>query len=120
MDTDMSREKSFGMPQPHFQNTLDKTAAGAHHAVDKLADAASPAIGRVAASAHHAGDRLVSVTAPAAGWVESKARKMNESRVHAVEGSKKYVQNYPFATVAAALAIGMLISYLMKGRSEPR
>jgi len=35
-------------------------------------------------------------------------------QVKAVEGSKKYVQNYPFATVAAAIAIGMLISLFAK------
>jgi len=116
MDTTMN--KAHSTPQSQFPNTLDKTAAGAHQTVDRIAEAASPAIERMAAGAHHAVDKVVSVTAPAAGWVESKARKLNESRVKAVEGSKKYVQNYPFATVAAAIAIGMLISLFAKGRPE--
>ncbi len=115
MDTTMNREHAHSSKT---HNPLDKTAAGAHQTVDRIAEAASPAIERMAAGAHHAVDKVVSVTAPAAEWVESKARKLNESRVKAVEGSKKYVRNYPFATVAAAIAIGVLVSFFAKGRSE--
>ena len=118
MDTTMNREKAYNTPQSQLHNTLDKTAAGAHQTVDRIAEAASPAIERMAAGAHHAVDKVVSVTSPAAGWVESKARQLNDSRVKAVEGSKKYVQNYPFVTVAAAIAIGVLISFFAKSRSE--
>ena len=118
MDTTVNRDKAYRTPRSEFHNALDKSAAGAHQTVDKIADAAAPAIERVAAGAHQAVDKIVSATAPAAGWVESKARKLNQSRVKAVEGSKKYVQNYPFMTVAAAVAIGALISFFAKRRSQ--
>ena len=116
MDTTMN--KAHSTPQSRIHNPLDKTAAGAHQTVDRIAEAASPAIERMAASAHHAVDKVVSVTAPAAGWVEGKARKLNESTVKAVEGGKKYVRDYPFVTVAAAIAVGMLISFFAKSRPE--
>ncbi len=115
MDTIMNREQAHSSKT---HNPLDKTAAGAHQTVDKIAGAAAPAIERVAAGAHQAVDKFVSVAAPAAGWVESKAQKLNESTVKTVEGGKKYIRNYPFATVAAAIAIGMLISFFAKGRSQ--
>lgn len=117
MDTTMNRE-AHSTPQSQIHNPLEKTAASAHQTVDRIAHAASPAIERMAAGAHHAVDKVVSVTAPAAGWVEGKARKLNESTVKAVEGGKEYVRNYPFVTVAAAIAIGMLISFFARSRPE--
>ncbi len=118
MDTTINRDRSYGSSQSQLHNALDKTAASAHQTVDRITDAAAPAIERVAAGAHRAVDKLVGATAPAAGWIESNARKLNESRTRAVEGGRKYVQNYPFMTVAAAIAVGMLISFFAKGRTE--
>lgn len=96
MDTTMNTDKARKAPQSIAHSAIDKTAAGVHQAVDKVVD----------------------VVAPAAGWIESNAKKMNKSRIRAIEGGKKCIQNYPFATIGAAIAIGALISVFARGRPE--
>jgi hypothetical protein len=101
MNTQKAQSKSNGM--------IDKTAAGMHKTVDGLADAA-------ASGAHQAVDKLVSATAPAASWVESRIRSIDTSRTKALENGKKYMQNYPLATLGAAVALGAIITLLARGR----
>ena len=100
------------------RSAVDSTAAGAHETVDKLAGAAAPAIERIAASAHQAVDKFARTAAPAAEWLEDNAQKLNESRIKAVGDTKQYVRDYPFVALGAAVAVGVLISYMARNRLQ--
>jgi ElaB/YqjD/DUF883 family membrane-anchored ribosome-binding protein len=100
------------------KSAIDRTAAGAHETVNKIAGAAAPAIDRIAAGAHHAVDKFAQTAAPAAEWLETNAQKLNETGIKVVDDTKRYVRDYPFVALGAAVAVGVLISYLARSRLQ--
>ena len=104
--------------QSKSHDAVDRTAAGMQSTLDAIADAAAPAIDKVAAGAHQAVDKLVNAAAPAAKWFEARAARLNKSRMRAIEGSKQCIQNHPFATIGAAIAVGALIAFIARSRAH--
>lgn len=105
-----------GNSQVPGKSTIDRTAAGAHQTVDKIAGAAVPAIDRLAASAHQTVDKVARTAAPAAEWLEDNAQKLNESRRKLLDDTRQYVRDYPLVALGAAVAVGVLISYMSRSR----
>ncbi len=95
-------------------SAIDKTIEGAHHTVDRIAEAAAPVIDRLAATAHQAVDKLARSAAPAAGWIEGSAHSVSESSVQMYNDARQYVRDHPFVVIGAAIALGLVISQLAR------
>ena len=95
---------------------VDKGAASAHQTVDKIAAAAGPAINRLAGSAHQTVDKVASAAVPAAEWLENSVHKLNDSGKRLLDDGKQCVRDNPLAAVGAAVAVGVLIGYMARNR----
>lgn len=103
------------------ESALNKASSSAHAAVDTIAgkvdDAASkakPTIERVAAKAHQAVDKAVVTAGPAADWLVAQGESLNAAQKKLVENSSTYVSAHPLKAVGMALAVGFLISRILR------
>lgn len=101
--------------------TLHKVAMGAHHVVDKVADAcderarqAIPTIDRAAEYAHQTVDKAVTGVTPAAEWVNEQAAALNTKQKKLVNDTREYVAANPLKSLGLALAAGFLISRIIR------
>ena len=111
---------NFGT-QSNVESALNKASSSAHAAVDSFAgkadEAASkakPAIERVAAKAHQAVDKAVGAAGPTADWLAAQGENLNAAQKKLVEGSSTYVSANPLKAIGMALALGFLISRIVR------
>lgn len=83
---------------------LDSVVRGVHETVDRVAASAAPAI-----------DRLVGGAQDASGALEAQARQVGELGREWADSLRATVREHPIATLAAALAVGVLIGHLGHG-----
>lgn len=95
---------------------VDKAASSAHQTVDRIAEAAPGVIDKVASNAHSTVDVAAKTIKPAAVRIESVARKLEKAGGAALSGTREYVGDHPFKTVAGAVVTGMLLSFLFRKR----
>ena len=95
-DNTTSSEPSGGV-----RDTVDRVAQTAHEAIDRAASKAAPAL-----------EQLQSAATNAAHSMQDKASAFGEMEEIWLESARTYVRQHPLATVACALAAGMLISRL--------
>jgi len=95
-DNTMSSEPSGGV-----RETVDRVAQSAHEAIDRAASTAAPAL-----------EQLQSAATNAAQTMQDKASAFGEMEEIWLESARTCVREHPLATVAVALAAGMLISRL--------
>jgi ElaB/YqjD/DUF883 family membrane-anchored ribosome-binding protein len=100
---------------------LTRAAAGAHHAVDKVASAADeaarkvkPAIEHAAKSAHHAVDRVADAAAPAADWVSERGERLQATGQKVVADTTQYVSANPWKAIGFAVLAGLLIGRIVR------
>ena len=100
---------------------LSKTTAGAHAAVDSVADAADgaarkakPAIDQVAAMAHQVVDKAAASTAPAADWLGEQGESLNATKKKLVNDTSAYIAANPLMSVGMAVLAGFLISRMIR------
>ena len=100
---------------------LTKTTAGAHAAVNSMADAADiaarkakPAIDQVAAMAHQVVDRAAASAAPAADWLGEQSENLNATQKKLVTDTSAYIAANPLMSVGVAVLAGFLISRMIR------
>jgi ElaB/YqjD/DUF883 family membrane-anchored ribosome-binding protein len=111
---------TFGKP-PANDGLLTKTTAGAHAAVNSVADAADgaarkakPAIDQVAAMAHHVVEKAAASATPAADWLGEQGESLNATQKKLVTGTSAYIAANPLMSVGVAVLAGMLISRVIR------
>ena len=118
---------TFGNPPNTFGNSppddsvLTKTTAGAHAAVNSIADAADvaarkakPAIDQVAAMAHQAVDKAAATAAPAVEWIGEQGESLNATKKKLVTDTSTYIAANPLMSVGIAVLAGCLISRMIR------
>jgi ElaB/YqjD/DUF883 family membrane-anchored ribosome-binding protein len=97
--------------------TIDKASTRAHNVIDRVSEAAHPAMDRLSSGAHSTVDRAASAaTLTTAAFVE-KREQMRYVRVRAMEQTRGYVRANPVTSIGIAVAVGFLLSRLMRTRA---
>lgn len=111
---------TFGNPPPG-EGTLNKTTAGAHAAVNSVADAADsaarkvkPTIDSVAAMAHQAVDKAARSAAPAVDWIGEKGESLSATQKKLVSDTSAYIAANPLMSVGMAVLAGFVISRMVR------
>lgn len=87
-----------------------RAAESAHGVVDKVAGAAAPVVDRLASSAHATVDKAAS----AANRLEKRSGELVEASDKLFSSASDYVRNKPLVVLGVGLAIGLLISRLIR------
>ena len=106
---------------PTNDGVLTKSTAGAHAAVNSMADAADiaarkakPAIDQVAAMAHQVVDKAAASAAPAADWLGEQSGNLNAAQKKLVTDTSAYIAANPLMSVGVAVLAGFLISRMIR------
>ncbi len=100
----------------HPSALVDKAAAGAHSTVDLIAGSVPAVIDQVASGAHNTVNLAAKALQPTARKIGNIAQKFNRTSGKVLTGTKQYVNDHPFLTIASALVIGVLFSSLSRRR----
>lgn len=101
----MSGSETLGSSAEGVDRTLDRFVQGAHQAVDSLAAKAAPAVERLKSSMGSASDSM-----------HERADQLGAMQEEWIESARATVREHPLASLAAAVAVGMLISRLTSSR----
>ncbi|MEO7953387.1 MAG: hypothetical protein ABIR35_04730 [Polaromonas sp.] len=93
---------------------IENATAGAHQTIDKVADAARPAVDRVTTRAHGVVDKLAGVAASATEKFGARGEKLKLDRM--ADDVRDYVRENPLTSIGIAVAGGMLLSRLLNLR----
>ena len=111
---------NFG-DSPTSDGVLTKTTAGAHAAVNSLAEAADgaarkakPALDQVAAMAHQVVEKAAASAAPAADWLGEQGESLNAKQKKLVTDTSAYIAANPLMSVGVAVLAGFLISRMIR------
>ena len=111
---------TFGNP-PTKDGALTKTTAGAHAAVNSIADAADgaarkakPAIDQVAAMAHQMVEKAAASAAPAVDWLGEQGENLNATQKKLVTDTSAYIAANPLMSVGVAVLAGFLIGRMIR------
>jgi ElaB/YqjD/DUF883 family membrane-anchored ribosome-binding protein len=85
------------------QDLMGRVVQGAHDTIDRLAETAEPHVLRIQEE-----------VASAADAVHSRASQLRETGDEWAESLRSTVRDNPLAALAAALAVGMLVSRLTR------
>jgi ElaB/YqjD/DUF883 family membrane-anchored ribosome-binding protein len=83
---------------------LDSVVRGVHDTVDRVAATAAPAV-----------DKLVGGVSNASGAAQQRAREVSELGQEWAETLRATVREHPLASLAVALAVGVLVSRVASG-----
>jgi len=101
----MSGGDAMGSSGMSADRTLERLVQGAHQAVDSLAAKAGPAVERLKSSMDTASESM-----------HQRADQLNAMQEEWIESARTTVREHPLASLAAAVAVGMLISRLTSSR----
>jgi ElaB/YqjD/DUF883 family membrane-anchored ribosome-binding protein len=90
--------------------------SGAHHTIDKAAEAARPAVDRIASGAHHAVDGVANAANQASETLSAKGKQIKEAQAHILDYSREYMREHPVAALGIAAAAGFVLSSLLRSR----
>ena len=100
---------------------LNKTMAGAHAAVNSIAEAADdaarkakPAFDQVAATVHQVVEKTAAAAAPAADWLGKQGKSLNATQKKLVTNTSASIAANPLVSVGVAALAGFLISRLIR------
>ncbi len=96
--------------------SIDTATAGAHQTIDKVAQAATPAVDRVTTGAHQVVDKLAGVATSAAESISEKSEQLKVAQDHLTEASRDYVRENPLTSIGIAMAAGFFLSRLLSSR----
>lgn len=99
---------------PQASTVTSEVSSGLRDTVDRAAQSAHDAIDRVAAKAGPALESLQSAASTAAQSLQDKAATFGEMEEAWIESARKTVREHPLATVAVAVAAGILISRITR------
>lgn len=111
---------TFGYPSNN-DGVLSKATAGAHAAVNSVAEAAdgaarraAPAIDHVAAMAHQVVESTAASAAPATDWLGEQGATLKARQKRLVSETSAYITANPLMSVGTAVLAGFLISRLIR------
>ena len=90
--------------------------AGAHDTIDKVADAARPAVDRMADGAHGAVDSVAHAATHAAETLSARGEQLKDVQARATDGLLEYMRAKPFTSLGIAAAAGFLLSKILSSR----
>ena len=93
---------------------VEDAAKTAHHATDKIADAAAGQVDRLAGTAHRAIDGAASAASSAAEWTASIPEQAKQGKAQLGEAASASIRAHPIVTVAGALFVGYLLGRLAR------
>jgi ElaB/YqjD/DUF883 family membrane-anchored ribosome-binding protein len=97
----------------------ERSASSAHQAIDRLSEAAQPAVSSAASGAHQLVDSLSGTSTQVAQKLEQTASRLKDAERHLVDSSSNYVRAHPFKSAGFVLAAGFLVSRLVSSRKSP-
>lgn len=95
---------------------IEQVGSGAHVTIDKVSDAARPAVDRFAAGAHQAVDKVTDVAHQTADSLGLKGDQLKDAQARLVNGLSDYVHANPVASLGFAIATGFLLSRLISSK----
>lgn len=111
---------TFANPS-NSDGVLNKATAGAHAAVNSVAEAADgaarkakPAIDQVAAMAHQVVEKAAASAAPATDWLGEQGASLNATQKRLVTDTSAYIAANPLMSVGVAVLAGFLISRMIR------
>ena len=106
---------------PTSDGVPTKTTAGAHAAVNSVAEVAEgaarkakPAIDQVAAMAHQVVDKAAASAAPVADWLGEQGGSLNATQRKVVTDTSAYIAANPLMSVGVAVLAGFVISRMIR------
>jgi ElaB/YqjD/DUF883 family membrane-anchored ribosome-binding protein len=87
--------------QKNLDRNIERVSQGAHHAVDRAAEAASSAAGRFGETVDQ---------------IAEKKDELMELPETWMEGTREYVREHPFASLGIALAAGYLLHMITRSK----
>lgn len=97
---------------------VNQAASGLHEKIDRVSEAARPAVDRATSSAHETVDHLADMASHAAETVEQKSAEFKEMQAKFMENATQYVQAHPMASLGIAVATGFLLSKMLSSSSH--
>ena len=95
-------------------STVSKATASAHSAIDEAARKAKPVIERAAVIAHEATDKVGSAGSRTVDWLSEQGDQLAATHQQVMDGTSEYVSSNPLKALGIALAVGFLISRLVR------
>jgi ElaB/YqjD/DUF883 family membrane-anchored ribosome-binding protein len=96
--------------------SIDNATAGAHQTIDKVSQAARPAVDRVTTGAHQVVDKLAGAATSAAETISAKGEQLKLAQDRLTEASRDYVRENPLTSIGIAVAAGFFLSRLLSSR----
>lgn len=101
-----------------LSNTLgrgvDRASIGAHDTLNQISEAAKPAMDRMASSAHDAIDTVAVVATSAVAKLGTKGEQLSNAQEQLAEAARTYVRDRPIASLGIAMAVGWVLSRLLR------
>jgi ElaB/YqjD/DUF883 family membrane-anchored ribosome-binding protein len=99
-----------------WDNTVERTKAGAQEAIDKAANTARPVVDKLATGARQAMDRISDKTSQTMSTLSDKADQMKEVQDKVLAQTRLRIREKPVQSLAIAVAVGFVLRQLLKSR----
>jgi hypothetical protein len=101
-----------------FGEARSKTnsAYGDSAEIESASSSAKPAVDRLTVSAHETVDKISDVASHAVETLGLKGEQIGDLEKRMLAGTRKYVQDYPVASVGIALFTGYVLSRVLTSR----
>ena len=96
--------------------TVENATSNMHGAINKASDAARPAVDHLASGAHHAMDSLARAATQAARTLDTRSGQLMDAQSRLVENCSDMVREKPIRTLGIAVAVGFVLSWLLRQR----
>ena len=96
--------------------TASSVVTGAHDAIDRAAAAAVPAVERIAVGAHTAVDKASSVASKTAQAISSTSGQIRDAQSRLADACTAQMKENPMVTLGVAVAAGFVLSRLLSSR----
>jgi hypothetical protein len=108
-----SRMQAAGSTLDNLKSGIERTAAGAHAAINDATDAVHPVLDKLAASSHVAVDKSCGIASDAADAASIKVEEYGKAQARLADTAIKCVRAHPLKVLVAAVAIAFTGSRLL-------
>jgi ElaB/YqjD/DUF883 family membrane-anchored ribosome-binding protein len=100
----------------HLGRAVDQAGLVVHDAINKVSDAARPAVDSIASGAHQAVNRITVAAGEAAEALGAKSEQLQNVQARAMKQIRDYVHANPAKSLGIAVAVGYFLSRLLRSR----